>query len=288
MTKKQWIDPQLQFRKRFWVVLLLTGLGFIPLGLFAVNAAFQQYAQVAANEPVIRLGSGLIGNVTLPIFGVYGVIVSVLHLLNQPVLYARFMERIGVRMAVISLAIGVVLLVAAPITARIVMPLQGYSACSALQGGLNLYHTYWLRNPEWCVRGKSLEWARAMAAREAGADIDPDNLPPEPERRSYPGELLWMFLGLMVGSGFWINQMRHDRQRGVVMRWLVAVGGGLVIGFFCSVVTLLALWTSGGRHWVALLALLAAVAYPLSELYDRWQARKAQRPPDVLGHSGWW
>ena len=288
MTKKHCSASQEHIRKRFWFVLLLMSLAFIPMGISGVISAFQQYAQVTANEPVIRLGSGLIGSVMLPPFGVLGVITSVLHLLNQPVLFERFRVRIGVALAVASLAIGVVLLAAAPITARIVMPLQGYSACSALQGGMNLYHTYWLRNPDWCVRGKSLEWARAMAAREAGADIDPDNLPPEPKRRSYPGELLWMFLGLMVGSGFWINQMRHDRQRGVVMRWLVAVGGGLVNGFFCSVVTLLALWTSGGRHWVALLALLAAVAYPLSELYDRWQARKAQRPPDVLGHSGWW
>ena len=288
MTKKQWIDPQLQFRKRFWVVLLLTGLGFIPLGLFAVNAAFQQYAQVAANEPVIRLGSGLIGNVTLPIFGVYCVIVSVLHLLNQPALYKRFMERIGVPMMVISLAISVVLLVAAPITARIVMPLQGYSACSALQGGMNLYHTYWLRNPEWCVRGKSLEWAQAMAAREAGADIDPDNLPPRPKRPEHPGEAWWFLMGMLAGAGFWINQLRHDRQRGVVMRWLVAVPGGLAAGFLCGMITISGFSERGNPHVLALLALLAAVAYPLSELYDRWQARKAQRPPDVLGHSGWW
>lgn len=61
---------------------------------------------------------------------------------------------------IIVLASGVALLLI-PVTSLIVrfyMPSLGYSLCSDLKDNPTMWFTDWVRDPAWCVRGKSLDW----------------------------------------------------------------------------------------------------------------------------------
>ncbi|WP_313237955.1 hypothetical protein [Delftia acidovorans] len=43
------------------------------------------------------------------------------------------------------------------------MPQLGYTHCNILEGHPNKYFMDWVKNPEWCVRGKSREWVKEQA-----------------------------------------------------------------------------------------------------------------------------
>lgn len=43
------------------------------------------------------------------------------------------------------------------------MPKLGYTHCNILEGRSNKDSMDWVKNPEWCVRGKSREWVKEQA-----------------------------------------------------------------------------------------------------------------------------
>ena len=47
------------------------------------------------------------------------------------------------------------------------MPKLGYTRCGILEGEPNKYSTNWVKNPAWCVRGKSHEWIKEQARMAA-------------------------------------------------------------------------------------------------------------------------
>ncbi|MDA8444828.1 hypothetical protein [Paracidovorax valerianellae] len=66
----------------------------------------------------------------------------------------------------IAVWIGMIALLLIPVTSvtqRFYMPSVGYSMCSELQGNPTMWFTDWVRDPTWCVRGKSLEWVNEQA-----------------------------------------------------------------------------------------------------------------------------
>ncbi|SFD72103.1 hypothetical protein SAMN04489710_105160 [Paracidovorax konjaci] len=63
-------------------------------------------------------------------------------------------------------ASGLVMLLI-PVTSllqRLYMPSIGYTVCPVLQGSPTLWFTDWVRDPAWCVPGKSLDWVIEQAA----------------------------------------------------------------------------------------------------------------------------
>lgn len=38
------------------------------------------------------------------------------------------------------------------------MPKLGYTRCNILEDHPTIYFTDWIKNPDWCIRGKSREW----------------------------------------------------------------------------------------------------------------------------------
>jgi len=66
----------------------------------------------------------------------------------------------------ITVVISLVVVVLIPVTSvaqRSYMPSLGYSLCSELQGNPTMWFTDWVRDPAWCVKGKSLEWVNKQA-----------------------------------------------------------------------------------------------------------------------------
>lgn len=47
------------------------------------------------------------------------------------------------------------------------MPKLGYSKCNELQGHPTMWFNDWVKNPEWCVRGKDRAWVLEQAQRQA-------------------------------------------------------------------------------------------------------------------------
>ncbi|WP_349335695.1 hypothetical protein [Delftia sp. DS1230] len=43
------------------------------------------------------------------------------------------------------------------------MPKLGYTRCNILKDHPTIYFTDWVKNPDWCVRGKSREWVNEQA-----------------------------------------------------------------------------------------------------------------------------
>lgn len=43
------------------------------------------------------------------------------------------------------------------------MPKLGYTRCNILENHPTIYFTDWVKNPAWCVRGKSREWVKEQA-----------------------------------------------------------------------------------------------------------------------------
>jgi hypothetical protein len=44
-------------------------------------------------------------------------------------------------------------------------PKYGYSYCNLLSGNPTVWFNDWVKNPEWCVRGKTHDWVREQAAK---------------------------------------------------------------------------------------------------------------------------
>jgi uncharacterized membrane protein len=53
------------------------------------------------------------------------------------------------------------------------MPKLGYTRCNILEGHPTIYFTDWVKNAEWCVRGKSREWVKDQALLTGSSEIDP-------------------------------------------------------------------------------------------------------------------
>ncbi len=45
------------------------------------------------------------------------------------------------------------------------LPKYGYHYCNLLSGNPTVWFNDWVKNPEWCVRGKTHEWVREQAAK---------------------------------------------------------------------------------------------------------------------------
>ncbi|MDA8453723.1 hypothetical protein M4R22_02995 [Acidovorax sp. GBBC 3334] len=66
----------------------------------------------------------------------------------------------------VAVLVSMVVLVLVPVTAvvqRVYMPRGGYSMCAELKDAPSMWFTDWVRNPAWCVKGKSLEWVNEQA-----------------------------------------------------------------------------------------------------------------------------
>jgi len=53
------------------------------------------------------------------------------------------------------------------------MPRLGYTRCNILEGHPNIYFSDWVKNPDWCVRGKSREWVNEQARLGGSPELNP-------------------------------------------------------------------------------------------------------------------
>ena len=151
-----------QIRKSLlWGIPLcaLVGAGCVWLFLEAVMQTIQQIASGAAGvriAPAAQLAPFVV------VLCILGIVVGIMRAVPFSDGLIRRTER-AFNITVAASAIAFLLVPVTSIAQRFYMPSIGYSQCHVLQGQPTLWFTDWVRDPAWCVKGKSLDWVNGQA-----------------------------------------------------------------------------------------------------------------------------
>lgn len=66
-------------------------------------------------------------------------------------------------LTVVQMVVIVVMAVSSSFVQGYFLPKLGYTKCTLLQGNPTMWFTHWVKNPEWCVRGKDRAWVHEQA-----------------------------------------------------------------------------------------------------------------------------
>ncbi|GKT21433.1 hypothetical protein [Acidovorax sp. SUPP3334] len=66
--------------------------------------------------------------------------------------------------AVIASGVALLMVPVTAVSVRYYMPSLGYTICADLQDNPTMWFTDWVRDPAWCVKGKSLDWVNEQAS----------------------------------------------------------------------------------------------------------------------------
>ncbi|AVS87888.1 hypothetical protein C8238_06175 [Paracidovorax avenae] len=151
-----------QIRKSLlWGIPLcaLVGAGCLWLGFEAVIRTIQQIAAGAAGVRIAPAAQLAPFVAVLCILGIGVGIMRAIPLSDGPIRRAERAFNITVAVS----AIAFLLVPVTSIAQRFYMPSIGYTPCHALQGQPTRWFTDWVRDPAWCVKGKTVEWVNERA-----------------------------------------------------------------------------------------------------------------------------
>ncbi|AVS80681.1 hypothetical protein C8244_06500 [Paracidovorax avenae] len=117
---------------------------------------------VAERAPVVRIGPAVLVAPFVAAFCLLGVVVASMRAIPCSDRIIKPFERAFIA----TVLAGVVAMLLIPVTAALArsrMPSIGYTQCHVLQGQPTLWFTDWVRDPAWCVKGKTLEWVNEQA-----------------------------------------------------------------------------------------------------------------------------
>ena len=151
---------------RFYVTgIILMGFASVLLISGALYAIPDTIEELRATPPVIRLTSGtFITPLGIPLV-LTGLLISLSRLLNIGPVY-RWLEAKMTSLFIWCVVPSFIAIALHPIVVRIAMPMHGYSICHRLDGSLSMWHNDWVRNPDWCVWGKTHDWVYEQAGLE--------------------------------------------------------------------------------------------------------------------------
>ncbi len=117
---------------------------------------------VAERAPVVRIAPAVQVAPFIAAFCLLGIIVASMRAVPCS---DRFIKPFEHAFIAVVLAGGVAMLLipATAALARFQMPRIGYTPCHLLQGQPTRWFTDWVRDPAWCVEGKSPEWVNEQA-----------------------------------------------------------------------------------------------------------------------------
>jgi len=117
---------------------------------------------IAERAPVVRIGPAVLVAPFVAAFCLLGGVVASMRAIPCSDRIIKPFERAFIA----TVLAGVVAMLLIPVTAALArsqMPSIGYIQCHVLQGQPTLWFTDWVRDPAWCVRGKSLDWVNEQA-----------------------------------------------------------------------------------------------------------------------------
>lgn len=147
---------------------LIWGLPFL-VGMMAACSWMFVFSVIPATRELLNLAPavrvGALGYLT-PLVGLTSVITAVLLILRAIPYQGRayqVLEYINVGTIFGGFAALLLILTTSTLLQSHYMPKLGYSKCNELQGNPTLWFTDWVKNPDWCVRGKTREWVNEQA-----------------------------------------------------------------------------------------------------------------------------
>lgn len=156
-----------QIRKMLvWGIPLFMGLSIASFWMVP-SMIVRPIGQVMALAPAIRV---VPGSLVLPFVGVFAALAVVIALLRAIPYNGKPLHVLEKAFNLTVLASFIALALAATTGTLLqdhYLPKLGYSRCELLQGNPTLWFTDWVRNPDWCVLGKTLEWVDEQAQSPA-------------------------------------------------------------------------------------------------------------------------
>jgi len=140
-------------------------LGLVVGGLLMIRHALVPMVQdVVSRAPVVRITPGMHLMPFIVAFCSLGIVVMVMRAIPCRASLIKKLE-LAANLSVAASAIALLLIPVVAIVQRYYMPSIGYTQCHVLQGQPTLWFTDWVRDPAWCVKGKSPDWLNEQAQR---------------------------------------------------------------------------------------------------------------------------
>ncbi len=165
---KQRREEALEIRKKLWWALPF----FIGLAIFCwwgAKSVYLDFLGLLALDPTVRLMPLIL--LLGPLVILMCVEIFTLHILKAVPYHGIWLRRlISLTTTTVLAMFGFMVTVpfVSPLVQNHYMPKLGYSKCLLLEGGrFSLWSTDWVKNPDWCVKGKTREWVNEQAALQA-------------------------------------------------------------------------------------------------------------------------
>lgn len=162
-------EEALEIRKKLWWGLPFC-LGLGGFSWWVTDLLFSnELLGLFALAPIVRMTP--MGWLGVPLMGLLSVMLFALGILRAIPYHGIWLKRlIWLTMTTLFSMLGLIVTVPliSPLVQNYYMPKLGYSKCLLLEGGrFSLWSTDWVKNPDWCVKGKTREWVNEQAALQA-------------------------------------------------------------------------------------------------------------------------
>ncbi|MDA8522858.1 hypothetical protein [Acidovorax sp. NCPPB 4044] len=152
-------------RKTIWFGLPVSLVFLLACYFVGMPEIFGTIDDLVGDSPVVRI--------SVAAFSLFIIIPLILIMIPLSVLKAIPVRWSGVGMLVRLLNINIFiaaafLILGVPLLTFAqyqYMPRLGYSKCNELRGHPTLWFNDWVKNPEWCVRGKDRAWVLEQAQK---------------------------------------------------------------------------------------------------------------------------
>ncbi|GKT21842.1 hypothetical protein [Acidovorax sp. SUPP3334] len=152
-----------QIRKSLlWGVPLYLGL-IAGAYLLTAHEILPTIEAITSQAPVVRIAPSL---QLIPFIGIACILGILVASTRAIPLSDKTIKRFE-RAFIAAVAVCVAAMVLIPVTSvlqRVYMPRNGYSICTELKDNPTLWFTDWVRDPAWCVKGKSMDWVNEQAS----------------------------------------------------------------------------------------------------------------------------
>lgn len=151
-----------QIRKLIrWGIPLYLGL-VAGASLMTRHALVPMVQDVVSRAPVVRITPGMHLMPFIVVFGSLAIVVMVMRAIPcRDSLIKKF--ELAANLSVAASTIALLLVPVVSFAQHYYMPSIGYIPCNALQGQPTRWFTDWVRDPAWCMKGKTPEWINQQA-----------------------------------------------------------------------------------------------------------------------------
>lgn len=151
-------------RKAMWWITPLF-LGIATSGILATQyGLIPTFREIASLAPVVRIAPV---SQMAPFMALTFLVALVLGAMRAIPCSDNSIKKFE-RFFIFALLLNVFVMLLIPVTSvaqRFYMPFIGYSICTDLKDNPAMWFTDWVRNPDWCVKGKSRDWVNEQASK---------------------------------------------------------------------------------------------------------------------------